>query len=179
MVKMHFAHQKTINKFANVNQATPAILKSAAKLLIIVKVHLVRPVQHVETIVAHSSVSVSKVSSAIPTIMDVKNQKNVKSTTIVPKRQNVSQKMDLISVKTFVKVFNVDRMQNVSQKITRHNVTVDLVTKEIQKIEQTDVDQNQIHAQPMRNVLKIHIAMELFVSQLVWTTKNAAHKKLV
>lgn len=106
-VKMHFAQLKIINECVNVNQAILAIRMSVAKLLTSVKVHLVRPVQLVATIVDHSSVSANKDSLVIPTIMDAKNLKNVKSTMTVPRQQNVSLKMDQTSVKMFVRMSNV------------------------------------------------------------------------
>jgi hypothetical protein len=47
------------------------------------------------------------------------------------------------------------------------NVNVDLPMKEIQKIEQMDVDQKLIHAQQILNAHKTLTVMELFANQLV------------
>lgn len=164
---MHFARQKIINKSANVNQVILAILKSAVKSLIIVKARLVRPVQLVETIADLLNVYVSKVLSAIHTITDVKNQKNVKSITIVRKQQNVSLKMAQINVKMFAKVFDVDQTLIVYPKITPLNVNVDLPMKAIPKIAQMDVVQKLIHALRILNAHKTLTVMELFANQLV------------
>lgn len=166
-VKMQFALQKIINKFVNANLVIQVIQKSHAKSSIIVRVHLVLLVQLVEIIVDHSNVSANKDLSVTLTIMDVKNLRNVKSITIVRKLQNVSMRMDRTSVKMFVKEFVVDRMLNALPKIMQLSVNVDSHMKEIQKIEQTVADQNQIHAQLIPNVLKIHIAMVLFANQRV------------
>jgi hypothetical protein len=164
---MHFARQKIINKFVNVNQVILEILKSAVKLLIIVKARLVRLEQLVETIADLINVYVNKVLLEIHTIMVVKNQKNVKSITIVQRLQNVSLKMAQINVKMFVKVFVVDQMLIVFPKTILLNVNVDLPMKEIQKIEQMDVDQKLIHAQQILNAHKTLTVMELFANQLV------------
>lgn len=142
---MHFALLKTTKECANVNQVILAIPRSAVKLLISVKAHLVQLVQRVATIVDHSSVYANRDSSEIPTIMVVKSLKNVKSITTVLRQPSVYLKMERTSVKMFAKMSNVASTLIALLKIMQHSANVDLVSKAIPKIAQTVVNRNLHH----------------------------------
>lgn len=166
-VKMHFAQLKIISECVNVNRAILAIRMSVAKLLTTAKVHLVQLAQLVAIIVDHSSVSASRDSLVILTIMDAKNLKNVKSTMTVQRQQNVSLKMDQISAKMFVRVSSVALTLSALRRIMQRNVSVTMVLKEILKIEQMDANRNHHHAQQTLTALATHIATVSYASQPV------------
>lgn len=177
MARMRSAQLRITKKCVNVNLVIQANQRLVAKSSISAKVHLAQPEPSAKTIVDLSNVSVSKDSSVTRTTMDVKNLKNVKSIMTALKQQSAFLRMDRTSAKMFVRILNVASTLIAFPEIMQPSASAVMVSREILKIVQTDVNKS------LRPVLETQIVQQTLtvmassVSQLVAVIRNAHLKK--